>query len=129
MKLLPAPERKVLQPDSAVLPKKKNKEISDLVEHLKVLNACNAARDATQDAPKESTQSEKRRSMHEGFWEFNEYGYRPPWKDEYKRSPQNINPDPFMRANGFTRNPAMCIHNKTRFTAGVWICSECGVRV
>lgn len=36
------------------------------------------------------------------------------------------NPNPLMRALGFTSNPETCIHYRKRFRTR-WICSDCGV--
>jgi len=40
----------------------------------------------------------------------------------------NWNPSPLMRRLGFTRNPAVCVHNRKRLMLGsqVWRCVECG---
>ncbi len=44
----------------------------------------------------------------------------------HKIQPPTWNPSPLMRALGYTRNPAICPHNRKRFIR-VWTCSDCGI--
>jgi len=66
------------------------------------------------------------------------FGTNIPWTEkrvtnmgvERKYQPPRYHPNPFMRKLGFTRNPAICGHERKQFYPGQgWNCRDCGEEV